>query len=66
VSQEVDLLELASLISSLDSLPPVSTAIDSSLSPYPYSADPISYINIINQLGFVPLSMEEQIFDTAF
>jgi nucleoside-diphosphate-sugar epimerase len=66
VSQEVDLLELARLISSLYALPPISSAIDPSLSPNRYSADPVSYVNMLNELGIVPLSMEKQIFDTAF
>jgi nucleoside-diphosphate-sugar epimerase len=66
VSQEVELLELANLISSLNSLPPTSSSIDPSLSPNRYSADPLTYIKILNSLGIAPLTLEEQIFDTAF
>ena len=66
VSQEAELLQLASLISSLYDLPPVSSAIDFSLPPNRYSADPIPYINILHALGIAPQSLEEQIFDTAF
>jgi len=66
VSQEFELLELASLISSLYDLPPTSSVIDSSLPPNRYSADPGTYLKLLDELGIVPLSMEKQIFDTAF
>jgi nucleoside-diphosphate-sugar epimerase len=66
VSQEVELLELASLISFLYDLPPTSSAIDPSLSPNRYTAYPVTYLNMLAELGIVPLSMEKQIFDTAF
>ena len=65
VSEQVELLELASLISTLYGLPPTSSAIDSSLSPNRYSADPKPYSDMLHSLGIIPLSLEEQIFDTA-
>jgi len=65
VSQEVELLELATLISSLYDLPPPSRVIDSSLSANRYSADPLLYINTLNSLGVVSRSLEEQVLDTA-
>ncbi len=65
VSHEVELLELASLISSLYDLPPTATDIDPSLSPNRYSADPSTYLNMLHLLGIVPRSVEEQIFDTV-
>ena len=65
VSQEVELLELASLISSLYDLSPASSAIDTSLSANRYSADPSIYRNMLYSLEIVPRSLEEQIFDTA-
>jgi len=65
VSQEVDLLELASLISSLYDLPPTSSAIAPSLLPNHYTADPVAYLNMLHEMGVVPLSMEKQILDTA-
>ena len=65
VSQEVELLELATLISSLYDLPPPSRVIDSSLAANRYSADPLLYINTLNSLGVVPRSLDEQVFDTA-
>jgi nucleoside-diphosphate-sugar epimerase len=65
VSQEFELLELASLISSLYDLPPPSRVIDSSLSANRYSADPLLYINTLNSLGIDPRSLGEQVFDTA-
>jgi nucleoside-diphosphate-sugar epimerase len=65
VSEQVELLELASLISTLYGLPPTSSAIDSSLSPNRYSADPKPYCDMLHLLGIIPLSLEEQIFDTA-
>jgi nucleoside-diphosphate-sugar epimerase len=65
VSQEVELLELATLISSLYDLPPPSRVIDSSLSANRYSADPLLYINTLNSLGIDPRSLGEQVFDTA-
>ena len=65
VSQEVELLELASLISSLYDLPPTSSDIDASLAPNRYTADPMTYGKMLHELGIVPLSMEKQIFDTA-
>ena len=66
VSDQVELRELASLISTLYGLPPTSSAIDSSLSPNRYSADPKPYSDMLYALGIMPLSLEEQIFDTAF
>jgi len=66
VSQEFELSELASLISSLYDLPPTSSVIDPSLSLNRYSADPGTYLKMLDELGIVPLSMEKQIFDTAF
>lgn len=65
VSQEVELLELAGLISSLYDLVPPSSTIDKSLSPNLYTADPLPYANKLHALGIVPRSLEEQIFDTA-
>ena len=65
VSQEVELLELATLISSLYDLPPPSSAIDTSLAANRYSAEPLLYINFLNSLGIVPRSLDEQVFDTA-
>ena len=65
VSQQVELMELASLISSLYDLSPASSAIDTNLSPNRYSADPGTYANMLHALGIVPRSLEEQIFDTA-
>ena len=65
VSQEVELLELASLISSLYDLSPASSSIDTSLSANRYSADPSTYRNMLYSLQIVPRSLEEQIFDTA-
>ena len=65
MSQQVELLELASLISSLYDLSPASSAIDTNLSPNRYSADPGTYANMLHALGIVPRSLEEQIFDTA-
>jgi hypothetical protein len=47
-------------------LPSVLIAIDTSLSPNRYSADPITYINMLHALGIVPQSLERQVFDTAF
>ena len=64
VSHEVSLLELASLISSLYDLPPSSSAIDTSLSPNHYSADPKPYINILQMFSMVPHSLQGQILDT--
>jgi nucleoside-diphosphate-sugar epimerase len=64
VSHEVSLLELASLISSLYDLPPPSSAIDTSLSPNHYSADPKPYINILEKFSIVPHSLQGQILDT--
>jgi nucleoside-diphosphate-sugar epimerase len=65
VSHEMELLELASLISSLYDLPPPSSAIDPSLFPNRYTADPEPYMNMLHELSIVPRSLEEQIFDTA-
>lgn len=66
VSQEFKLLELASLISSLYDLPPILSVIDPSLSANRYTSDPFTYLKMLDELGIVPLSMENQIFDTAF
>jgi nucleoside-diphosphate-sugar epimerase len=66
VSQEVELLELATLISSLYDLPPPSRVIDSSRAANRYSADPMPYNNMLRALGIVCQSLEHQIFDTAF
>lgn len=66
VSHEVELLELARLISSLYDLPSPSSAIDTSLSPNRYTADPATYLNMLDGLGMVHLSMEKQLLDTAF
>lgn len=66
ISHEVELLQLASLISSLYDLPSTSSAIVPSHSPNRYSADPVPYGKMLNDFGIVPLSMENQIFDTAF
>jgi hypothetical protein len=66
VSQEAHLLELATLISSLYDLSPPSNAIDSSLPPNRYTADPTPHANILRLMGVVPSSLEEQIFDTAY
>jgi nucleoside-diphosphate-sugar epimerase len=65
VSHEVELLELASLISSLYNLQPTSSAIDHRLSPNRYSADPFTYRNLLCSLQIVPRSQVDQIFDTA-
>jgi nucleoside-diphosphate-sugar epimerase len=65
VSQEVELLELASLISSLYDLPPVSCAFNYSLPANRYTADPVCYLTILHSLGLVPRSLEEQIFDSV-
>jgi len=65
VSQEVELLELASLISFLYNLPPLSSVIDPKLSPNRYTADSVTYLNMLHELEIVPLSMEKQISDTA-
>jgi nucleoside-diphosphate-sugar epimerase len=65
VSQEVELLALASLISSLYDLTSASSYIDTSLSPNRYTADPTPYINMLQALSIVPHSLKEQILDTA-
>jgi len=65
VSQEVELLELASLVSSLYALPPTLSAIDPNLSPNRYTADPGSYLNMLHEMEILPLSLANQIFDTA-
>jgi nucleoside-diphosphate-sugar epimerase len=66
VSHEVELLELAGLISSLYELSPTSSAIDHSLSPNRYSANPAPYMALLHSLGMVPSSLEQQILDTSF
>jgi nucleoside-diphosphate-sugar epimerase len=66
VSEQVELRELARLISTLYGLPPTSNAIDSSLSANRYCADPKPYSDMLYALGIMPLSLEEQILDTAF
>jgi nucleoside-diphosphate-sugar epimerase len=66
VSQEFALLELASVISSLYNLPPILSAFDPTLPPNLYTADPVNYLNMLHEMGTAPLSMEKQIFDTAF
>jgi nucleoside-diphosphate-sugar epimerase len=65
VSQEVELLQLASLISSLYDLPSVLSAVDTSLSPNRYTSDPTPYSNMLQSLDIVPRSLKEQILDTA-
>ncbi len=65
VSHEVELLELASLISSLYNLPSTLSAIDHTLSPNRYTTHPAPYVNILYSLGLLPRSLEGQIFDTA-
>jgi hypothetical protein len=64
VSQEVELLELATLISSLYELPPPTSAIDTSIPPNRYTADPKPYINTLQMLGIMPHLLQEQILDT--
>ncbi|MFZ4702108.1 MAG: NAD-dependent epimerase/dehydratase family protein [Candidatus Methylumidiphilus sp.] len=66
VSQEVELLELARRISSLYDLPPTLSAMDPGLSPNRYTADPALFVTMLYELGIVPHSLKEQIFDTAF
>jgi nucleoside-diphosphate-sugar epimerase len=66
VSHEFELLELASLISSLYDLPLTSSFIDPSFPPNHYTADPAIYLNTLDELGIAPLSIKKQIFDTAF
>jgi nucleoside-diphosphate-sugar epimerase len=65
VSHEVELLEMARLISRLYDLPPPSFAIDPGLSPQRYTADPAPFLNALHSFALVPGSLEEQIFDTA-
>jgi len=65
VSEEVELLELASLISSLYDLPPVSCTFNYSLPANRYTADPVRYLTILHSLGLVPRSLEEQICDSV-
>ena len=65
VSHEVELLELAGLISSLYDLPPTSRAIDTRLPPNRYTADSVSYTNMMQLLGITPHSLQEQVLDTA-
>lgn len=64
VSQQVELLQLASLITSLYDLPPISSAIDTSLPPNYYTADPACYANMLQMLAIKPRSLEEQVIDT--
>ena len=64
-SQQVELLELATLISSLYDLETPYSAIDTRLFPNRYTADPLPYVNMLQEFGIVPRSLEEQIFDTA-
>ena len=66
VSQEFELVKLASAISSIYDLPSISSALDPSLPPNRYTADPVTYLNMLYEMGIVPSSMEKQIFDTAF
>ncbi len=65
VSHEVELLEMARLISRLYDLPPPSFDIDPGLSPQRYTADPAPFLNALHLFALVPGSLEEQIFDTA-
>jgi nucleoside-diphosphate-sugar epimerase len=65
VSQEVELLELATLVSSLYDLAPPFSTVDTSLSPNLYTADPLPFSNMLHALGIVPRSLEQQIFDTV-
>ena len=66
VSQVMDLLELARLITTLYKLPPISSTIGDRLSPNRYSADPVPYVDMLRLLEIMPRSMENQIMDTAF
>ena len=66
MSHEVELLELASQISALYDLPPISSTIDPTLSPNLYSADPTLYVNLLHSLGIGSRSLAEQILDTAY
>jgi nucleoside-diphosphate-sugar epimerase len=65
VSHEVELLELACLISRLYDLPPTFCAFDPGALPNRYTSDPGSYLNALKSLAIVPRSLEEQIFDSA-
>jgi hypothetical protein len=65
VSHEVELLDLARLISRLYDIAAPSFAIDPGLSPQRYTADPAPFLNALHSFALVPGSLEEQIFDTA-
>jgi nucleoside-diphosphate-sugar epimerase len=66
VSDGVELLELANLISSLYNTHPTSSAIDPKLPPNRYTADQAPYVTMLHSFGIVPRSLKEQIFDTAY
>jgi nucleoside-diphosphate-sugar epimerase len=65
VSQEISLLQLAETISEVYHLPPVAHKIDRSLPRSIYSAPRKPYEDVMQKHGEVPLSLEEQILDTA-
>jgi len=65
VSHEVELQEMAKLISSLYRLPPIISKIDSSLKSNRYTAHPARYLDILGSLMIKPRSLEMQILETA-
>lgn len=66
VSQEISLLQLSETISDIYNLPPVAHKIDKSLPPSIYSAPGESFANWMLKSAEVPLSLQEQIADTAY
>lgn len=66
VSHEVELLELATLLSSIYNLPLLTHAIDCNLPPNRYTADSSAYVSILDSLGIITHSLKDQVADTAY
>lgn len=65
VSVITDLLSLAQRISTLYELPPVRAVINPQLAPHRYVADPAPFLAALAVHGLVPMSLDQQIRDTA-
>ncbi|KZR61044.1 NAD-dependent epimerase/dehydratase family protein [Prochlorococcus sp. MIT 1306] len=60
-----NLFDLASLITRIYDLPPVQSTIDPAAVPNCYIADSESFLTAMNEQNLLPMTMEQQVIDTA-
>ena len=65
VSEETDLTSLAQRVSRLFSLPEPVSSVDPALTANVYSSDPSPFLDFLSTYGLSPLTLDEQITDTA-